>query len=293
MGEYKYDITEEYEELRIDKCFNKNLGKTFNIDMYVSSSEDSEDSDESEEEYDNYIDNDYIIKFNKTPLQLLFIEKLEATLEDYLLDDNFDERVLMSCLFQISFALHYLQKYYSFTHNDLHINNVMFSNTETNYLYYKINNKYFRVPTYGKIFKIIDFGRSIFTFKGKQFYNDVFSKHSEAYGQYHYPSQIKFHKENDKNKIEPNYSFDLCRLSMTILDELNKDISDKLMKLLKNMCTDCNGNNFCDMEDNFTLYINISKDSKNARPIDILNNPIFKQYRVTKKNFPLKSFYKF
>tara|TARA_Y100000287_G_C14095508_1_gene292530 strand:- start:147 stop:656 length:510 start_codon:yes stop_codon:yes gene_type:complete len=168
----------------------------------------------------------------------------------------------------------------------------MFSKTETKYLYYKINNKYFRIPTFGKIFKIIDFGRSIFTFKNKKFYNDVFSKNSEAYGQYYYPSQIRFHKENEKNKIQPNYNFDLCRLSMTILDELNKDISDKMMNLLNHMCTDKNGNNYCNMPDDFSLYINISKDAVNSLPIDILENNIFKNYRVTKKNFPLKSYYK-
>ena len=168
----------------------------------------------------------------------------------------------------------------------------MFSKTETKYLYYKINNKYFRIPTFGKIFKIIDFGRSIFTFKNKTFYNDVFSKNSEAYGQYYYPSQIRFHKENEKNKIQANYNFDLCRLSMTILDELNKDISDKMMNLLNHMCTDKNGNNYCDMPDDFSLYINISKDAVNSLPIDILENNIFKNYRVTKKNFPLKSYYK-
>ena len=40
------------------------------------------------------------------------IEKLEGTLEDYLLVENFKEEVLISCLFQIAFALTYLQKYY-------------------------------------------------------------------------------------------------------------------------------------------------------------------------------------
>ena len=37
----------------------------------------------------------------------------------------------------------------------------MYSCCKTEFLYYKINNKYFKVPTYGKIFKIIDFGRAI------------------------------------------------------------------------------------------------------------------------------------
>ena len=125
--------------------------------------------------------------------------------------------------------------------------------------------------------------------------NDVFSKYGEAGGQYYYPSQIKFHKEKRlEKKTNPNYSFDLCRLSMTILDEINLDkISQKILSFLKYMCTDKYNENYCQMEDDFSLYILISKNSENAIPFDILNKDIFKDYRVKKKNFPLKSYYSF
>ena len=318
IGEHKYDITEEYDDYKVDKCFNRNIGKTFKLDIFLSESEDEsedESENESEDESDielssdnsdkgsssdsgsdySYSNEDYITKIKNLPLQLLFIEKLEGTLEDYLLDDDFKEEVLLSGLFQIAFSLHYLQKNYEFTHNDLHINNIMFSYTEKTYLYYKINNKYFKVPTYGKIFKVIDFGRAIFTYKNKVYMNDVFSKYGEAGGQYYYPQQVRFHKEKIfEKKINPNYSFDLCRLSMTILDEINMDkISQKTLSLLNHMCTDKNNDNYCQMEDDFSLYILISKNSKNAIPFDILNKEIFKDYRVKKKNFPLKSYYSF
>ena len=311
LGEYKYDISEEYDELRVDKCFSDNIGKTFILDMYVSSSEEeSEEESEEDKSVSNYstcsssnntsdssysdYNNDYIVKLKDIPLQLLFIEKLTGTLEDYLYSDNFKDEVLLSCLYQISFSLYYLQEHFDFTHNDLHINNVMYSETETKYLYYLFNNKYYRVPTYGKIFKIIDFGRSIFTYKNKIYMNNVFSKNSEAWGQYEYPSQVDFLKHNSElNGIKPSYNFDLCRLSMTIIEEINdKDINEELFNLLKHMCTDKNGNNYCDMPDDFSLYINISKDTINSLPKDILNNNIFKCYRVTKKQFPHKSYYK-
>ena len=45
IGDYKFDITEEYHDLRIDKCFNDNLGKTFTMDMYISDSDDSDNDD--------------------------------------------------------------------------------------------------------------------------------------------------------------------------------------------------------------------------------------------------------
>ena len=292
IGNYKYDITEEYTDLRVDKCFNQNINKSFKLNMYVSSSDENSDSETDYETDYNDKRDDYIINFEKVPLQLLFIEKLEETLEDYLISNEFTEDGLISCIFQIAFALHYLQKHYFFTHNDLHINNIMISTTTTQYLYYKINNKYFRIPTHGKLFKIIDFGRSIITFKGKLFNNDVFSKYSEAHGQYYYPSQVQFHKEETHTKIKCNYNFDLCRLSMTILDEISNKISDRLKHFLVNMCIDSDGDNFCEMDDDFSRYIKISKNAVNSLPIDILNNSIFKQYRVLKKNFPKKSFYK-
>lgn len=310
IGDYKYDISEEYDDLRIDKCFNYTLGKGFDINMYISDSEEETESElESGSECENELESengsesedsnhndDYIALIRNTPLQLLFVEKLDNTLEDFLLDEDFNHEVLLSCLFQISFSLTYLQKHYQFTHNDLHINNIMYSKTESHYLYYKLNNMYFKIPTYGKIFKIIDFGRSIFTFRNKTYMNDVFSKHGEAGGQYYYPKQVNFNNNNNHQKIEANYHFDLCRLSMTILDELdtnkiNNKINNDLFKLLNSLCSDKDGNNFRDMDDDFNLYISIARYANNSLPKETLKNKLFKRYRVPKKKFPRKSYY--
>ena len=302
IGRYNYDITDEYDDLRIDKCFNNNLDKSFKLNIYISDSEDS-DNDSNDDNYsdnncsdDSNYNDDYIIDLKNIPLQLLFIEKLEGTLEDYLLSEEYHDEVLISCLFQISFALNYLQKHYHFTHNDLHINNVMYSKTDSKFLYYKINNKYFKIPTYGKIFKIIDFGRSIFTFKNKIYMNDVFSKNSEAWGQYEHQPQVNYFIKKEKNipNCKPSYYFDLCRLSMTILEENKNKIKNKnLLDLLNTICIDKFGNHYCDMNDDFSLYINISKNAINSLPIDILNNKIFKNFRVKKNKFPHKSYYSF
>ena len=45
----------------------------------------------------------------------------------------------------------------------------MYTSTSKTFLYYKYNNIYFKVPTYGYLFKIIDFGRSIFNFHNRFF----------------------------------------------------------------------------------------------------------------------------
>ena len=287
IGDYNYDITEDYSELQLEKSFADNLGKTFTLDIYNSSEDESDEDEELAE--------DCVAKLKRVPIQCLCIETLDYTLEDYLQDVSFKEEVLQSALFQIAFALSYLQKRYKFTHNDLHINNIMYQDTDTQFLYYKLNNKYFKVPTYGKIFKIIDFGRAIFTFKNKVYRNDVFSRNGEAGGQYSYPHQVSFltHRKDKYDTIgEPNYNFDLCRLSMTILEEISKDkLSDPFKIFLEKMCTDRHGESFLEKDDDFQLYISIAKDAISALPIDIIDDSIFHSYRISKKRFPTKLYY--
>ena len=270
------------------------------MEMYISSDEEESDSEDSDDNSDIFSceshNDDYVAVLKNTPIQLLFMEKLEGTLEDIINDVNITNlnNVLKSCLFQVSFALSYLQKHYQFTHNDLHINNIMFKKTDKKFLYYKMNNIYYQIPTFGLIFKIIDFGRSIFTFKQKTFMNDVFSKNSEAGGQYYYPEQVNFLETNVKKDciIKPNYNFDLCRLSMTILEEINTDALDKdVLQLLEKMCIDCHNNNLCELSDNFNLYISIAKNARNALPSTIIQSKVFSNYRIPKKKFPLKSYY--
>ena len=293
IGSYKHDISDEYQDIKNDKCFNKCIDNGFKLDVYISdsNSESESDSDSENDSYSESNNDDYIAIIKDIPLQLLCIEKLEGTLED-LIDDNISEELILSCMFQISFALTYLQKHFDFTHNDLHINNIMYSNTETKYLYYKINNIYYRVPTHGKIFKIIDFGRAIFKYKNKVFMNDVFSRLGEAGGQYSYPSQVDFICEKEKHVIKPNPHFDLCRLSMTILEEIDpNNYSDRIIDFLINLCDDGRDGNFCNMKDNFKLYMDISRYACNSLPREIILHNIFKGYRVKKSVFPRKSYY--
>jgi len=293
--EVKYDITEEYEDYKGEKWFYKTLGKSHTLDMYVSS---SEEESETESEYSNYDDNEYISILKNIPSQHFFIEKLEGTLED-LLDkiEDLNTDIILSCLFQVAFALNYLQKHYNFTHNDLHVNNVMYTHTEKTCLYYKFNNIYFKVPTHGYIFKIIDFGRSIFKFHKKTFFNDTFSKHGEAEGQYTYPIDTLLCDKKREIPIYPSYHFDMCRLATTIIDvckiEFNKDYKEKqpFVDFIINLTMDINGESLSKLKDDFNMYISISKYACNALPKQIIQNYIFKDLRIKKKSFPKKTFY--
>ncbi len=314
---YNYDISEDYNSLKNEDWFHKNVKNyNFEIDMYVSSDEESDDESDDESSTSSSISttssclsissdsssnrdhNDYIMILKNLPVQLFFIEKLQGTLEDLLCEiEDMNVDVILSCIFQVSFALMYLQKHYHFTHNDLHVNNIMYTTTNKTFLYYKYNNIYFKVPTYGYLFKIIDFGRAIFKFHNKLFYNDTFEKHGEAEGQYSKPFNKLMFENKNETIIPQNFNFDLCRLAITILDVSNYDkhknynSKQSFIDFIYNLTLTEEGDSLFDLEDNFNMYISIAKYSSNALPKKIIQNIIFNQYRIKKKEFPKKSFY--
>ena len=170
----------------------------------------------------------------------------------------------------------------------------MYKKTEKTYMYYKFNNIYYKVPTHGYIFKIIDFGRAIFTFHKKLFFNDTFHKHGEAGGQYSEPYNKLFNNEIKDNIIKPNFNFDLCRLAITILEvceyNKNKDYKEKqkIFDFIYNMTIDNHDNSLAALNDDFEMYVSISKYACSSKPKDILQNWIFNDYKIKKKYFPKK-----
>jgi len=158
------------------------------------------------------------------PVMLILTEKNEGTM-----DSLFENPSLIGCVpgtsewenrwsawtFQIIAALSCLQTLIGFTHNDLHTNNIVWNTTTDEYILYKTRSGTgYRIPTFGKLFKIIDFGRSIFTINRKQFISDDFKNENHAEGQYVFSPLVKrFDKE-----IPPNPSFDLCRLAVSMID---------------------------------------------------------------------------
>jgi hypothetical protein len=289
---YKYDITDEFYDFYNETWFKKNMNRKFKINQYMADT----DSDSDEED-------DYICNLFDVPCQYLFIEKLEGTMED-LFTQDMKPLLIISGLFQIIFAIGFLQKHFDFTHNDLHINNIMFKETKKKFLYYKWNNQYYRIPTYGKLFKIIDFGRAIFTFRNKLFFNDVFSKYGEAEGQYTYPNPNipNYTNHTHSEIILPNQSFDMCRLNTTIMDVLkNLDnysdlLNNEKIQEIVQFCSDSfknkQGESIYNDEDSFELYMRIAKEACRSKPHDLLQHSIFKRFRIKKKEFPKKNYYK-
>ena len=143
-------------------------------------SEKDEWTDDDEEDDDEVI-NAVIPKF---PVQIIGMENCETTMDDLITENELEENEWLSALMQIIMNLIVYQKAFNFTHNDLHTNNVMYVKTDKKCLWYRYKKKVYRVPTFGRIFKIIDFGRSIFKFNGKIFCSDSFQSGGDAATQY-------------------------------------------------------------------------------------------------------------
>ena len=223
---------------------------------------------------------------------MICMEKCDGTLDDLFEEESLNIENGASYLMQIIMILISYQKMFKFTHNDLHTNNIMYNNTDIKYLYYTYEKKTYKVPTYGKIIKIIDFGRSIYSFQKKLFCSDSFDQCGDANSQYNFPPFF----DSKKPLINPNYSFDLCRLGCSIFDFI-LDIDDiievkkmnDLQKIVNEWCTDDNGKNVlykkngAERYQNFKLYKMIARTVNKHLPSAQLNKSYFKQF-LYKKN---------
>jgi hypothetical protein len=143
----------------------------------------------------------HIIIYPEVPVQIVFMEKFDITLDNLLKDSINRVRIptrysfiryirkiivinkLKAWIFQITAGLHCANKYIQFVHNDLHVQNVMGKKTNQKYIFYKQSDIIYKIPTYGYIMNIIDFGRSTFQVHNKQYTGDVFDDDGDAGGQ--------------------------------------------------------------------------------------------------------------
>ena len=229
------------------------------------------------------------------PVQIICLEGLTNTLDSLLEvedeDDEIDSLEWNSCLFQIIISLIVYQKTFNFTHNDLHTNNIMYVETDRQYLYYKLNGLHYKVPTFGKIFKIIDFGRAIYKHSNKTFCCDSFSPKGDASSQYNCEPYFN----PNKPRLEPNKSFDLCRLACSLFDYFFDDIEevkhekDFIALLIAEWCRDDKGRNMLyknngeERYPDFKLYKMIARSVHNHNPEDVIKHSLFEKYITTSK----------
>jgi hypothetical protein len=269
----------------------------------------SSDTDSSKEEKDNEEENDdedddewsdidddntneepqVFIYIRDFPVQMICLEKCEGTFDSLLENGMLNDDQIISALFQVIMTLIAYQKAYYFTHNDLHTNNIVYITTNKEWIEYEFVGKKYKVPTYGRIFKIIDFGRSIYRFQDKIFCSDSFAPGGDAHTQYNTEPFLN----TNKPRLETNFSFDLSRLGCSLYDFLFDNEEEeiirkmkwtKLQELIINWCTDDSGKNILykksgeERYPNFKLYKMIARTVHGCNPIEQLQKPIFSRF---------------
>jgi len=270
---------------------------------HSSSSYTSCESDSSSSSTD--LEEQIIVNISEFPIQLIALEQCEETLDRYLSQNKFSDSEWDSMVIQVLMMLITYQNVFDLTHNDLHTNNIMYNTTDKVFITYRLNGKYYKVPTFGRIYKIIDYGRAIYKFRGKQLCSDSFHPKGDAATQYNFEPYY----DPKKPILNPNKSFDLCRLGCSLFDfiveELEEDNKISTLKDIKNLpisikkiildwCHDDKDrniiykNNGDERYPEFKLYKMISRTVNKHTPHNVIKNAYFDKYIVSKKKVNMK-----
>ena len=242
-------------------------------------------------EYSSSIDDDVNCVIYNFPVQIICMEHMYETLDNFIENNEMTDLEWKSCFIQVLFILITYQKCFDFTHNDLHTNNIMYVKTEKKFIYVKYDGKYYKIPTFGKIFKIIDFGRAIYKFKGKQLCCDSYNFKEDAANQYNFEP----YRNYNKPEILPNKSFDLCRLGCSLYDYFIDDfkeehtVDNEIIKLIIKWTRDDKNQNILYKKNgherypDFKLYKMIARTVHHCEPHNEINNSIFDVFKISKK----------
>ena len=249
--------------------------------------------EEGELDYSTMSDEpEVIVSIQRFPVHVIAMECCENTMEYLIMHEEMSEHEWISMLTQIVFILLVYQTAFHFTHNDLHSHNVMYIPTTQKYIYYTFKGIHYRVPTYGRIFKIIDFGRSIYRVRNKVFFSDSYKLDEDAYSQYN--TEPYFNES--KPRVEPNFSFDLCRLGCSLFDNVIENMSalkntssmKSYTRIIAEWCQDDSGinvlykSNGYERYPDFKLYKMIARIVHRHTPENQLQRPELKAFIFTK-----------
>lgn len=288
------DISEDSQESinKINEILHAENFETLREMMDISDNDDESNRDSDEESVSSSDSSEDIPiqgKLTKFPVNIICLEKMENTLDHYMTNNKISDKEWISIMMQIVMILITYQKAFQFTHNDLHTNNVMYNTTTELYIYYQYKEKIYKVPTYGKIYKLIDFGRATYAFKGNHIMCDAFNLDEDAYGQYN--CEPIFNPK--KSRMMPNMSFDLTRLATSLFDHFIPDetaideYNGVMEDLIKDWTTDDKGKNILYKQNGrerfagFKLYKAIAKYVHKHIPENQLEREIFKQFEST------------
>jgi len=321
LSETDDDSEEELSDLKYNDAESESLHSADLSDMKTveeTESEGDEEIDESEESEDQEELNIFA-EIKDFPVMCIYTEASESTMDDLL--DDFEEVGAKpgtpgwedrwrAWVFQVIAALTVGQSIFGFTHNDLHSNNIVWSKTNQQYLYYNTRDGlHFKVPTYGKIFRLIDFGRAIFKINKHQFFSDDFRPGNDAAEQFNFGELY----DPEEEEVPPNPSFDLSRFAVSVFEGifpsspplkkkgsvLSQEDGLKMMETESKLYNMMWGWLLCDDGHNvlmepdgkerypdFDLYKVITAEVHNAVPSQQVKKAVFEEYVVKKKSIP-------
>ena len=316
---YSTDGSEDTHESLESMCQKESMVELESIHSFKTRGSDASSESESESGVSGSSgsgDNDHSVfsEYKSYPTMLIFQERMQGVIDDMLEDDMIVgarhgsaewESRWIAWTFQIIAALCTAQGVLGFTHNDLHTNNIVWNDTDETWLFYKSRDgTVWRVPTHGKILRLIDFGRSIFRVGSKWFASDDYNSGGDADGQYNFECI----KNGRSRKIYPNPSFDLCRYAVSTIDALFpetpienlegqvlsqedgwtvRETESPLWNLLWSWLVDTDGKNVLRDEDgterfpDFDLYQHITDKVMNAKPQEQIHKDLFKGFKTT------------
>lgn len=307
-------------KLRLKPISPTNSGSSFTTESGdVDTDSDSDADTDCTDEILQYVE------FKDYPVQVTLLERAEGTMDELLDEEDEDDSSMLETkdarwgawLFQVIAALTCAQYYYGFVHNDLHTNNIMWCSTSESYLYYRIHKRggggagsyIMRIPTFGKIMKIIDFGRATYHLPDPAgfFIPDAFFPGNDAATQYNCEP---FYDPKEGPRVEPNPSFDLSRLSVSLLESLYSDRPEtskpvkimskeggkiysetvsKVYNMLWEWLIDDSGHNILRLPSgkerypDFDLYRAIAADVHKAVPRHQIERELYQAYKYSEK----------
>ena len=253
----------------------------------TESEDDLDDSGTDDEE-----EQTFIAKLKNFPTNVIALDKLDGTLDSYLETNELRDDELASIAFQIIITLIAYGRAFDLTHNDLHTNNVMYCKTDKKHIQYRLNGQYYKVPTFGKIYKIIDFGRSIYRFGKHIMISGSYAASGDAAGLFNIDSS---YSDTAPPRL-PNKSFDLCRLGCSLFEFIETGTLDppapndnSARALMLRWCLNDQGKNMLykrngqERYPNFKLYKMIVKSVNCHEPENEVQHSTFDRFKTIKK----------
>jgi len=217
-----------------------------------------------------------VCEVQNTPVFLLSTEWISG---DYFNEygKTMEDHEVGSLLFSLFFTIYQYQKYLKGSHNDLHVSNLRYRRINDEFKFYKIRNKFYKIPTFYKELCIIDWGRGEYLHSE----NRIFSDDGEAYGM-NYNSKLKGKSKKFKEFYDIGFSI------MNIIDDLLLPDSiwkPELMKLL----TTSNGRIISWKDLSIDFYQRFSEIDFQFTWDKIFNHPWFSFFEIQKNNIPPSS----